>query len=354
MVLAMPFSDSHNQGGLSPNRLASIVGEFANQAKLDNQAEVEHSLLDDLVRRFSTNPILARRAMRELVSRSPAKFYQAALQILREGEFGPGHDYLTGLMLENDILLAALADPLAFRLDAAVSLARHLYRLDPQIDARLLRLCLDQQDKAVEETDPEPLLRALHILDEVSDGTRLVPQLMKLLRHKDAHVRSKAGLLLVRAHRNADWLQQQVSANVDPRFRANLIEGLLYTKPTAKELEYLWSAAADTHHRVATTALLVLLKHGHAQAAEMLEQYASHPSKMFRAAAAWAMGQTGDPSFLPTLQNMVRTETGPVRSMALKASVLLRRTTFGGADPLGAADPAEKAFEGETGGGKSG
>lgn len=302
----------------------SIVEEFAKNTQVDASGDIEFSLLNDLVNAFATNPVLARRAMRELLSRAPGKFYTSALNILKSGKHGPGSDYLNSLMLENDLLLTALADPHAFHISAAVALAKNLYRMDPQLDARLLKQILKDNALDGETYDQDALERVLEVVDAVSDCKRLVPILMKLQRHPEPRIRSKVALLLVRAHRNADWLAQQL-ANEDPRVRANAIEGLLDTRPGEKEIGMLWDAAKDAHHRVASTALLVLIKNGHSEAAEQLSLMASSRVELTRAAAAWAMGMTADPSWLETLQKMARTDSGLAKRMALKSSVALRK-----------------------------
>lgn len=55
---------------------SSIVDEFAKNVHVDSESEgdIEYSLLNDLVNAFGANPVIARRAMRELLARSPGKF----------------------------------------------------------------------------------------------------------------------------------------------------------------------------------------------------------------------------------------------------------------------------------------
>jgi hypothetical protein len=303
---------------------ANLVSDFAKEARVDTQVEVEFNLLSELVSAFGSNPVLARRAMRELMAFAPAKSYSASLQLLKQGAEGPGTDFLISLLLENDLLILALADPTAFPLNAAVQLARNLCRLEPRLDAKLLRHVMPDPGSG-REVPKEAIERVLEVLDQTSDASRLVPVLMKLQRLGDDRIRSKATLLLVRAHRNPDWLQSQLS-NPDHRVRSNAIEGLLDTKPGDKELAMLWDASQERHHRVATTALVVLYRNGHAEAAgEGLMKLSTHPQPAFRAAAAWAMGRTEDERFLETVQSMIRGETGSVRRMAMQSSILLRK-----------------------------
>lgn len=304
--------------------MATIVDEFVQKANVDAKTELEFNLLDDLVNGFMTNPILARRAMRELLFRSPGRFYGASLQVLKTGKASPGHDYLIGLLLENDLLSIALADPDAFSTQTAVALAKNLSRMDPHLDAKLMKKMFKEDGSSATDADPASGYRILEVIDAVSDGTRLVPGLMKLLRHKDKKLQSKAALLLARAHHNLDWFQLQL-AHADPRVRANVIEGLIHTRPTSKQMELLWGISSDGHHRVATTALLVLVRNGYPGAAEKLEQLAEHPLDAFRTAAAWAMAETGDSRFLETLQKLAKNAEGTVRRMAIKGAVSLRK-----------------------------
>lgn len=304
--------------------MATIVDEFVQKANVDAKSELEFNLLDDLVNGFMSNPILARRAMRELLFRAPGRFYGASLQVLKTGKASPGHDYLISLLLENDLLSIALADPDAFSTATAVALAKNLSRMDPHLDAKLMRKMFREDGTCATDVDPASGYRILEVIDAVSDGTRLVPGLMKLLRHKDKKLQSKAALLLARAHHNPEWFQAQL-AHADPRVKANVIEGLLHTTPTPKQLESLWVASSDGHHRVATTALLVLVKSSYPGAAEKLEQLAEHPLEAFRTAAAWAMAETGDSRYLDTLQKLAKNDTGNVRRMAIRGAVSLRK-----------------------------
>lgn len=312
------------RGSLQPDiSMSSLVKEFAKNARMDQRAEIEYGLLSDLVNSFASNPVVARRAMRELLMHSPGGFYSAALQVLKTGNDGAGKDYLIGLLLENNLLTHALGDPNAFSLEVAIALAKSLCRVDPQLDAKLMRQVMKDDGTFVREMDVERLERVLAVIDEISDGTRLITSLMKLLRHPNPRVCSKAALLVVRAHRNADWFAQQMS-NPDPRVRASTIEGLLYARPNDREIAALWQHAQDGHHRVATTALLVLYQNGK-EVGDMLEQLATHSDERFRAAAAWAMGQTQDARFLPTVQSMARSDTGMAKRAALRASVKIRQ-----------------------------
>ncbi|MBI4910368.1 MAG: HEAT repeat domain-containing protein [Acidobacteria bacterium] len=260
---------------------------------------------------------MVRRTILELFAKAPQKFYAEALHLLNTDLRGTGRDFLISHLLENELLLRAVADPEAFPIKTAVTLAANLYQIDQQLDARLLRLVMREGGLG---RDPDSsLVHVLNIIDEISDCTRLVPLLMRLTKHGNNRVRSKAILLLGRVHRNVDWLQQQLSV-ADPRYRANAIEGLLYAQPGDKEIQLLWAAATDSHHRVATTALRVLHHFGQQRAADQLVELTEHANEEFRAAAAWAFGEIGQRKFLEVVQKMARWDTGRARRAALKAA----------------------------------
>jgi len=304
-------------------QVQAILRQVAASAHLDRATDSEFSILYNLVGTYSSKPVMVRLAMQELLKRNSHRFCAAVLRMLRSDAAGPGMDHLVGMSLENNLMICAMTDPNLLTEDQALKIARQLHKSDARLDTKLLNRVMVEESQGA-RGDTEGIKRALAIIDDISDCTMLVHPLTKLLRHRDGHVRSKAGLLMVRAHRNADWLQQQMMT-ADPRTLANLIEGLLATAPTEKEVYLLWTYTYHANHRVASTALLVLYRNGQQQAKERLLAMGNHPAEQFRTAAAWAMGQTGDLCFLETLQHMARNDTGNAKRMGLKASVHLRK-----------------------------
>src|SRR5262249_14154673 len=149
--------------------------------------------LTDLLQGYPSSPVLARRAMRELMNRMPGKFYAICFQAIQAGGSGPGYDYLMSMLIDNDQLALALADPILFTQDQALTLARTLYRRDSGLDSKLLRHALREQPIGpVQPPTNAELTRVLAVVDEISDSMRLVPLLLRLLRHEDDRIRSKA------------------------------------------------------------------------------------------------------------------------------------------------------------------
>ena len=73
-----------------------------------------------------------------------------------------------------------------------------------------------------------------------------------------------------------------------------------------------------------------LIRFGDAEAENIVQRLASHESGDFRASAAWAMGETALPVFLPCLQGMVGDPQPKVKLNAIKAlrriNMNMRRT----------------------------
>ena len=69
-------------------------------------------------------------------------------------------------------------------------------------------------------------------------------------------------------------------------------------------------AGRSPHNRVAANALLGLYKHGSLDSIPLLLRMAADPDSTRKASALWAMGETGDPRFLPYLASL--TEAFPV------------------------------------------
>lgn len=311
---------------------ASLLSElrmaFAQEHRGEHRAGPECETLLHLLRSCKSDPLGSTHAIRELLLRNPSDFYGIALRVLGDGggeDLGPGLETLVSLLHENELLPFVLTDLEAISAPTAIALAQALARFDPLFDTRLLKHLFRDDYAALFQMETARLERVLEILDAISDCTRLVSFLMKLQRHPDRRIQSKAALLTVRAHRNATWLQSLLSSE-DPRVRANAIEGMRATSPSEKEISLLWKCTSDVHHRVASTALLVLFENGHApKATDALEKMANSLGECYRAAAAWAMGETGDPRFIDQVRRMARSDTGLARRTALKASVAITR-----------------------------
>src|SRR5581483_2076277 len=130
------------------------------------------------------------------------------------------------------------------------------------------------------------------------------PSLVRLLRHPNPHIRSKAVLLIGRGNRSPKWIRQRL-VDTDPRVRANAAEAL-WGVGTEEARDLLHSLVGDSNNRVAGNAVLGLYRLGDCAMITEILELAVHESAMFRATAAWVMGETGDPRFTEALAALLR------------------------------------------------
>jgi HEAT repeat protein len=157
----------------------------------------------------------------------------------------------------------------------------------------------------------------MEILCEIADPARVMPSLMRLLRHPNAYLRSKAVKMIGQGSRSVKWVMGRLS-EPDPRIRANAIESLWGVEtPEARTL--LNFAASDANNRVVGNAMLGLYYIGDAAVLAEIAKLAAHESAMFRATAAWVMGETGDPRFTDGLRRLISESDPTVRKRAFAA-----------------------------------
>jgi hypothetical protein len=250
--------------------------------------------LKEVLDRFAEDASTGLKALLGLLSEDRPAFHAAALVALRARMDAPGDEALARLLAEKDLLTEALCDPAVFTKDRAIEIARVAVLAQPILDSKLAHQLPD--------LEPERAEHVLAILDVIAEGSRVAPMLRYLARDSNPRLRSKAALLVGRANRKPEWLEQQMR-DADPRMRANAIEALWTVDAPAVRVQ-LCLAMDDPYLRVSSNALVGLYKLGDLSCIPRLRQQASHPSSPQRASAAWAMGETGDPRFLPTLREM--------------------------------------------------
>ena len=225
-------------------------------------------------------------------------------------------------MISTSIPIDRLLDWRALGTEEAVSLARSLGSAEPQLDVRLMRKLLGSAGGDAGFIPTEAALRALRLVESISDGSRLTAYLIQLLRHPSGQVRSKAALLLGRANLNLARIREFLAAD-DPRLRANAVESLWGQRgPEAKAV--MWQAAKNPHVRTAINALVGLCQAGDAEARTKLVELAASTDAAQRSGAAWAMGQLGDPEFSAALETLSQDGDQKVRNMALRSGKRLR------------------------------
>jgi HEAT repeat protein len=275
--------------------------------------------LAGLVRSFEADAAGRRKQIKDLLDSDPEIFSAAAVSVLSLPGESRGTQHLVALLAGNGMLLRALCD-LEISRDEAIALARAARRSDPFLEVALARSLADCAVGG--QVNGEAASRLLDVLAEIADAGRIVPSLMRLMRHPDSGLRSKAVRMIGRGSHSAKWVMGRLSDS-DPRVRANAIESLWAVDiPEARTL--LNFAANDAHPQVVGNSLLGLYYLGDSGVLLEIVKLANHESADFRACAAWLMGESGDPRFSDALRRMIADSDAGVRKRALASLAQLK------------------------------
>ncbi|HME05642.1 MAG TPA: hypothetical protein VKG25_01280 [Bryobacteraceae bacterium] len=277
------------------------------------------------VNHFAVNPSANGKTLRELLNSDPDEFFRNAVPLLKRQQAEPGPTYVLVLLLSHGLLLRDLLRDDLFKPDELVAIAKQLSKVDPQFGVKLLKSVLpDSEESATAEpADVNMRLRVMDILQSISEGQRILPLMMRLLRDPDARVRSKAALLVGRTTQSARWAEDCLGEG-DSRVRANTVESL-WDIDSEGVRALLWNALSDPDNRVLGNALLGLYRLGESPVIEHILLMAQDTRDLFRATAAWVMGRTCDSRFQPILVNLLRDGT-LVRANAFRALCAINQT----------------------------
>ena len=247
-----------------------------------------------LVGGFAANPTARAGFLREMLAADALAFRLGALPVLKSWEDPQGCEFLACLLAEKELLEDALCDPELFSSTEAIRLARLAVQAQPMLDVRLA--------KKLHTLDGPSGERVLLILEEIADGSRVVPMLAQMMRHANPRIRSKAALVIGQAIQKPEWVESLLR-DADERTRANAIATLWgVNTPAAREV--LRKAMGDPSGRVAANAMVGLYQLGDPRAVGGILKMSlqRHPASLAR--CAWAMEQTGDPRFARELARM--------------------------------------------------
>ena len=272
--------------------------------------------LQALVRHFDRDAVENRKLIRDLLERDRDGFYSSALDILRTQGDSRGCQYLVTLFVAYDLLRRALCDSTLSR-PQALTLARSATRIDSMTDVTLAKTLAESFGDEGEPMPAEHAARLMAVLSEISDGSRIQSSLMRLLRHPNPYLRSKAVKMIGRGSRSVRWVQNRLQ-EADPRVRANAIESI-WGLDTEEARALLLTTTRDGNNRVAGNALAALYRLGDHRVIPDVMKMAEHESALFRSTAAWVMGESGDPRFTEMLAGLLRDSDQAVRTRSLSA-----------------------------------
>jgi HEAT repeat protein len=284
-------------------------------ASKDRSFDDIRTALGNLVRNFEADASASRKQIRDLLDNDRELFYATSIEILKSTGDSRGAQYLVALLVSNGMLLEALCNPDLSR-EEALSLGRAARRVDPMVEVALARTLADSAvgGGAVHVADPA---RLMDILCEIADAGRIMPSLMRLMRHPNTHLRSRAVKLIGHGSHSTKWVMGRLSES-DPRVRADAVESMWgVDTPEARTL--LRFALSDANNRVVGNALLGLYHLGESSVLADVINLTAHESALFRASAAWVMGETGDPRFTEALRHLISESDAAVRKRAFAA-----------------------------------
>jgi hypothetical protein len=242
------------------------------------------------------------------------QFYSLAIETLTGTSDPSTIEPVVARLAARGMLLEALCDP-ALNRTQALALARDAIRIDPTADAALARGLADSQTGQGTVVIKDAT-RLMGVLCEVGDASRMMTSMLRLLRHPDPYMRSRAVKMVGRGSKSPKWVRQRLN-DADPRMRANAIESLWSLDTAAARGLLCFAAREDPHQRVTANALLGLYYLGETSALAELARMAANAAGPVRASAAWAMGESGDVRFQNALRRMLNDEDRTVRKRAL-------------------------------------
>lgn len=112
----------------------------------------------------------------------------------------------------------------------------------------------------------------------------------------------------------------------DPRVRANALQSL-WSSPDTRAIPMFRKGLTDANNRVVGNSIVGMYKAGCSEAVAKALNLASHPDAKFRTTAAWVMGTTGDPQFVPVLGKLLGESTGQLRKAVFQALQAIKKST---------------------------
>ncbi len=276
-----------------------------------------------LMAAFESSRGESRRRLISLDGNAPLQFVGFCYRYLaRQGRTaGAPGKALAELMVSHPLLVRLLAEPRELGREEALLIVRTATQVAAGLEGALLQRFLEEDIR--EERLPQ-LFRVLELTSTVDPVGRTNMQLTRLLSSKNARVRAKAVQLLVTSTGSAEAALRLLD-DQDARVRANVLESLWPLAGSSSIARVFRSCVDSPVVRVATNALVGLVKAGDPEASVMLVRNLQGEDTSLARAAAWAMGFLGDQSFRAPLEEMLRSGSVDVRGGVLRALVRLKQ-----------------------------
>ena len=215
-----------------------------------------------------------------------------------------------------------IGDAARHTLGEAVALARTALEQGDPMDTHLAEVLRGELERGT-GVQVLRVRRVLEVLSELGADQLVVPLRLVLFSQPDAHIRSKATLMVGRATKSVAFISKRLM-DPDERVQANAVQSL-WGAGTQDAREVLESALRSQNNRVVANALVGLYRIDDVTSIGRLYAMAGHDVEMFRVSARWAMGETGDPRFLPFLKAALQTDAARCRGMVIRSLARLRR-----------------------------
>jgi HEAT repeat protein len=282
-----------------------------------------HRDIAALLDSFSEKDTSRKQSLQQMLSSDQDAFSRASIRALATAACPAGARYVLHLLRKHNLLMEALADPRGSRREDAVAAARVISQIGAPIDSDLERVLSAALTLPPSVASAARVLRLLEVLEAASPQPRFYLFQSELMSYPDSVVRSKAAFLIACSNKSVS-LVGKLLLDEDVRVQANAVEAL-WTFEAGDARSLLQTAARSKTPRVSANAAVGLYRIGDLYSLRVLFQMAAHDDAGPRTSAAWAMGETGDPRFLPFLTAWFQRSSGNERVNVLQALGRIRR-----------------------------
>ncbi len=247
---------------------------------------------------------LPRAGLREALDGRDGLLLALGAEILRESKDQPGTRQMIVHLMGRGLLGAVYSALAESDPGAAGQLVQVASRVDGSAE-RVLKRASAEARAGLNDEEAGLVAEWLRVLAGAAG---------RVLEGGHARTRARMALAWGKAARIARMGEQWLE-DPDARVRANAVESL-WGRSDEEAGEIFRQKLGDAHQRVAANAAVGLYLAGESMAVRALWKMATEGDAARRAAAAWAMGRTGDARFLPLLERMRRMH--PVPALVLR------------------------------------